>query len=82
MAKLYRTVITAIILSEDAPVPHGTSLLDISNMIVEGDWSGKITSDGGTEMSPKEAVVALLEQGSDPAFFGLDEQGNSIEEDV
>jgi hypothetical protein len=81
MAKLYKTTITAVILSEEAPVPHGTSLRDISEMIIEGDWSGKITSDGGIEMDPKEAAIALLEQGSDPSFFGLDEHGNQIEEE-
>lgn len=57
------------------------SLADIHYMTMEGDCSGRfLDSPVDMEISPKEAAKILMEQGSDPEFFGIDEEGNEIEE--
>ena len=48
---------------------------------MEGGWSGKNTTEiQDQEVSAKKMAKLLIEQGSDPEFFGLDEDGNEIEQ--
>jgi hypothetical protein len=82
--KFYKTVITVTVLSEDGPISMETDLDVVAHQIIHGDWihgdwSGKIENDGGTELTPKEMADEALKQGSDPGFFGLDEDGNEVE---
>jgi len=78
MRKFYKTVITVTVLSEDNPVTE-TNLSRIHDQITDGDWSGEVDADGGTELTAKEAAQALLAQGSDPSFFQLSDDGQESE---
>jgi hypothetical protein len=75
--KYYRTIIQVEVLSEE---PIGdVSMSEIIHNAQDGDWSGKnttITQD--EELSGKQMAEALLDQGSDPEFFQIDEEGEEI----
>jgi hypothetical protein len=79
--KFYRTVIKVEVLSE-GPIPNGMSLDKVNFHIVEGDCSGKVewtvTND---EINGHVAAMLLREQGSDPGFFRLTDEGNDYEEE-
>jgi hypothetical protein len=72
-SKFYKTVMTVTIIS-DTPVHPDATLSDVEGMITSGDWSGMVEISSTEELSPKETSEALIEQGTDPAFFGLDEE--------
>ena len=76
----YRTVIQVVVLSEN---PYNeTDLEQIAYDIKEGDQSGQVTiTSANEEMNSKTAVALLKEQGSEPSFFMLDDQGNDIHSD-
>lgn len=80
MSKFFKTTITIEILSEQKF--NNTNLEDIAYAITEGDCSGKVEVTGYQELTSKEAAAALLAQGSDPEFFGLDENGKSLDDDL
>ena len=80
MRKFFKTVITVTVLSEDGPVSPECKLDDIAYGVMQGDWSGQVEHDGGTELTPKQAAKALIAQGSDPSFFMLDKDGNEDED--
>lgn len=73
--KFYKTTITTVVLSEE-PFRYET-LADMQEQIYAGDCSGTFT-DKSEELSAKEIVNALKEQGSDPEFFQLDKDGNEL----
>jgi hypothetical protein len=75
----WKTVIQVEILSENGPVPDGMDLDDIAYEIIDGDWSGQTKVVETKQLSAKEAADALIEQDSDPEFFGLDEAGKEVE---
>jgi len=77
--KFFKTVIQIEILSEDAPVPDDMELADIAHEIVDGDWSGARTAVETKELTGAEAAKALIDQGSDPAFFNLSDSGEDID---
>lgn len=77
--QLHKTVITVEVLSEDAF--DFNDLSDINYHITEGDCSGKYFIAEQTIIEGKEAADAVMEQGSDPEFFGMDEDGNDTFED-
>jgi hypothetical protein len=81
MRKFFKTVITVTVLTEDGPVSPEANLDTIARQIMEGDWSGEVDSDGGTELTAKEAAEALIAQGSDPEFFRINADGNMLDED-
>jgi len=81
MRQFFKTVITVTVLTENGPVSEEASLGTIAHQIKEGDWSGEVEHDGGTELTAKEAAEALIAQGSDPEFFGIDADGNLIDSD-
>ena len=61
---------TVEILSED---PIGSpSLEEVAYEITHGSWSGTYEVSSSSEISDEEMRNALIEQGSDPTFFGLD----------
>lgn len=76
--KYYKTVIQMEVLSEE---PIGDAdMQTILHQTTDGDWSGKNTTIVQDEaLSGKQMADALREQGSDPEFFQLDEDGNEIE---
>ena len=78
--RFYRTVITIEVLSEE-PV-EAMDVDDIAYEIREGSYSGEV------EFGPSEVVDGptmarlLMKQGSDPEFFGLDDEGNPVESET
>ena len=73
--KFFKRVVTIEVLSE-SPIPEGMS---ITNMIIEamsGDYSMRAYNVNDKELNGKQAAKALLNQGSDPSFFGLSARGN------
>ncbi len=81
--KFYRTVYQIEVLSEEKfDNEGGMSLTDIDNAITDGDCSGRVKFIvNNEEKTGKEMAELLKEQGSDPEFFQLDENGNDLEED-
>lgn len=73
----YRTVITVEVLSEE-DVVGGMCLADIAHEIVYGDLSGRYRVTRTESVDGPTMARLLSEQGSDPEFFGLDEDGNNI----
>lgn len=79
--KFYRTIIRYEILSEE---PLGSlSLEDIHYECTEGHCSGVFlpAERDNQEVDGAEMAIMLIEQGSDPEFFQLDEDGNDVDED-
>jgi len=75
MRKYYRTVFTITVLStESLPVDLGLSGLAYG--ITEGDWSGEVDRQADQKLTGKQMADALIAQGSDPEFLGLDAEGN------
>jgi len=75
--KLYRTVVMIEILS-DEPY-HATDLENIRYDITDGHCSGMISDEiRNQELTGKEAVDKVKEQGTDIGFFDMDEEGNEI----
>jgi hypothetical protein len=78
--KLYKSVIQVEILSEN-PIPSWVTLSEIDETITEGDWSGLsswVTEN--VELVGKAAADATIAQGSDTAFFNMDDEGNDTDE--
>lgn len=71
MKKYYKTNIMITVLSEDYPVSPHTPIETVISEITNGDWSGQVEVVETTELSEKEMAQALLDQGSDPEFFGI-----------
>jgi hypothetical protein len=79
--KFYREVIRFEILSED-PIPECLTLGDIQHNVMEGHMSGRFLSTAvSAVVDGKRMATLLIDQGTDPDFFGLDEEGNDIRED-
>jgi hypothetical protein len=79
--KFYRTVIQVEILSE-TPYPDGINLEQIHHDITEGDSSGKISTIVDNQiLSGEQTAILLKDQGSDPSFFQLDNEGNDIKKE-
>lgn len=73
----YKTTITVEVLSEE-PIPAGVSLEQIAYEAVNGDYSMNTIGTDEVVLNGKQAADALLEQGSDPMFFGIDDDGNDV----
>lgn len=67
----YKTTIKVEVLSEEEI--GGASLEEIARQIVSGDWSGAYEVSSVETLQPDKMALALIEQGSDPSFFGLDD---------
>ena len=78
--KFWKTVITLEVLSEDEPIDDSEGLLEIYDEITYGACSGISNVVKQQQLTPKEAAEALIKQGSDPEFFGIDEDGNEVED--
>jgi hypothetical protein len=75
----WKTVYTVEVLSEDTPL-ETHDLAELAYAIVEGDCSGQVEITETLEVDGKTMARLLEAQASDPAFFGLDEDGNPLEE--
>ncbi|MFI5341818.1 MAG: hypothetical protein ACHQ7N_18500 [Candidatus Methylomirabilales bacterium] len=69
------------LLGEDkfTDLTHET-LEDLHYAITAGHCSSQWEILSTTELTPQEMATALVAQASDPGFFGLDEHGNTIDE--
>lgn len=78
----FKTKIEVLILSEYR-LSGNESLADLHELTMGegGDCSAKVEFDHSEAISSKEAAKLLQEQGSDPAFFQLDHNGNDLGED-
>jgi len=72
--KFYRTIVHFEVLSEDAPVGDDVSLETIAAECDTGNWSGRFLDNTEEELTAPEMARALIEQGSDPEFFQLEEE--------
>jgi hypothetical protein len=75
MSKYYITHIDVTVLSEYPYDPD--SLEDLSYDITEGDCVGNFLMGKSKELTGKQMADKLYELGSEPAFFQLDDDGNS-----
>jgi hypothetical protein len=78
--KFYRTVIEVEVLSNQEF--EFDSLESVHEAITTGDCSGdwRTTLSNSQTDGPTMAKL-LIGQASDPSFFGLDEEGNDLEDD-
>ena len=76
--KFYRTEIKVVVLSETPYCLKNLAQVhdDITYGDCSGDWSVLPTS---KQLTPKQAAAALREQGSDPSFFRLTDDGKDDE---
>lgn len=78
--QFYRTTVEVEILSE-RPLDGSYSLDEINYMITEGDCSGRMEVTRRDIIDGRTCASMLINQGSDPGFFSIDEEGNESEED-
>jgi uncharacterized protein YuzB (UPF0349 family) len=77
----YRNVITITILSEE-PLEKEPSLSAIEYLITYGGCSGKTDTTISNEAVDGATMAKLLqEQHSDPSYFGLDDEGNDLDDE-
>lgn len=75
--KFYRTKIVVEVLSEE--LYRNEDINVIAYDITHGDCSGIVNCVESKEIDGKTAATLLIEQGSDPEFFQLDDEGNDKE---
>lgn len=76
--KFYRCVYKIEILSEE-PIREDLDLQQINYIITEGECSGVVEAGEEQEVDGPAMAKMLMEQQSDPSFFGLSEDGEDIE---
>jgi len=77
MKKIYKTRIIVEVLSEE-PINENFSLKDIIDEMTDGEYSGTVDQKKPSTLMGKTAANAIIRQGSDPEFFGLDINGKEI----
>lgn len=78
--KFYKSTFAVEVLSEE-PLSGSESLADLSEITIEGDCSGSHKMTKTETLNGKQAAEALQEQGSDPEFFRLTEDGKDLEDE-
>ena len=80
MKTLYRNIIQFEIISEE-PI-HSTSLQEVIDETIDGSWSGLMLDPvvKNQEIQGKEAVKIIQNQGTDLEFFGIDDEGEEVED--
>ena len=79
--KFYRTVLKTVVLTEE-PIPSGLSPTDILNRMDYDDYVGMThTVVDNQVLSGIRTVTLLKELGSQPEFFNLDDDGNSLDDE-
>jgi len=79
MRKFYKTVYSVVVLSEETPIHSYDDLAAIHYAITDGDCSGEVSKVSEEEVSAPEMAKLLIAQSSDPGFFSLDAEGNTVE---
>jgi hypothetical protein len=74
--KFHKTIISVEVLSE-APF-NPSNLGDVYYSITQGDCSGRWKIVNTEELDGKSAAIELMKQGSDPEFFGLNDDGEDL----
>ena len=74
--RFYQTMFFVQVLSEE-PLHPDMKLSEVHDAITTGNCSGKIRR-CPTEVDGPTMAALLIEQGSDPEFFGLDEHGQEV----
>lgn len=78
--KLYRTVIRFEVLSDEPIDIANMNLSNIANETIFGGWSGNVQIKTENEViHGRDAVLCVLEHGTDPKFFGMDNDGNETD---
>jgi len=77
--KFYRSKVVVEIVSEE-PLNPEMSLSDIHYYIDQGDGCGLKQDMEVREINAKEAVSTLKEFGSEPSFFGLNDEGEDLDD--
>lgn len=75
--EFYRTTYKIVVLSEH-PVKDFLSLESIAYEITEGDCSGQLTTESAETLDGPSMATALINQGSEPEFFQLDDTGDDL----
>jgi hypothetical protein len=75
--KYFKTVYTYEVLSEE-PIPGDLGFARVVEETSEGDYSGRMLSEEETVIDGPTMAKLLMEQGSDPEFFMLDETGKDL----
>ena len=75
----WKTVYTVTVLSEDRPL-ETDDLNEVAYAIIEGDCSGQVEITETTKVDGPTMARLLEEQGSDPGFFMLNEDGTPFED--
>jgi len=71
MKKYWKTIVQVEVLSEDVP-PEFDTLAELHTMITTGDCSGDYEVQVPEELTEEEMEEALVKQGSDIEFFGIE----------
>ena len=75
----YRTIIEVEILHQSGgPDPLGMDLGAIEAEMMQGEFSGVILKRKRMLLTGSQVAKALMRQGTDPEFFGLDKGGHSM----
>ena len=77
--KFFRTLVSVEILSEE-PLPE-MELEELGYQMSLGSYYGDIEYGLSEEVDSSTMAKLLIDQGSDPEFFGLDEDGNDVDDD-
>lgn len=76
--KFYQRIVTVEVLSED-PIDDLWGLEALAREISYGDFSGKVEWGPLEAVDGKKMATLLLDQGSSPEFFNIDENGNDVD---
>ena len=79
MSKTYYKYAIAVTILSENPLPCDISLEEIARNITEGSDSGEWEITEVEQLDEKQAAAALIAQGSDPEFFGLNDDGTEAE---
>jgi hypothetical protein len=73
----YKTKISFHVLSQE-PIPDDMDIDTIYQECIDGEYSGDLEYEKEvSKLTGKQAAQELINQGSDPSFFQLDEKGKS-----
>ncbi len=77
--KFYKYILEVEILSEEELEGiEDCSLRHVDYMLTEGGCSGQVKLQNSEQLTGKEMAEELKKQGSDPEFFQIDSEGNSL----
>ena len=75
--KFFKTEFTITLLHEDE-IGDCLSVESVAGAMQEGDCSGCMAQHESVPLTGEEMAKALVDQGSDPAFLGLTEDGDDV----